>query len=178
MSGAAGSPHRGNEAVRIGIGSAIVLVLTGAVIGLVGGFLQAVTVTVAGIALPVGVVVVVLALIATIRAVIHVFDRRWAGVWVFLGWVVVSALLAYQWPGGDVVIAREPTAMVYLFGGALLASAAANLPARLRPPSASESVGGVDIAGADDDAATPPLEDADNPPADAADTPPAEQDRP
>lgn len=134
MSAEDASPERPMVPIGLGFASVSVLLLTGGAIGLFGGFLQALTVQVAGLALPVGAVLVIGTLVASIRAAVHLFDRRLAGVLLLVGWVVVSVLLSVEWPGGDVVISRSAAALVYLFGGVVLASAAANLPARLRPP--------------------------------------------
>ena len=127
------SPERATPPTRVGVWTGLALLFSGAVLGLLGGFLQAVRVTVGDVALPIGVVVVLVTLLTCIRAVIHAFDTRRAGILILVGWAAVTVLLALPWPGGDVVLAQEPVALVYLFGGVVLATAAANLPARLRP---------------------------------------------
>lgn len=117
-----------------GVGTALVLAFGGVILGLFGGFLQAWTVSLGGVAVPVGLVLVLATLVATIRALIHAFDKRRAGVVFFLGWVITSVLLALPTSGGDIVIARDGLAIAYLAIGVIAGSAAANLPARLRPP--------------------------------------------
>lgn len=131
----AGEPHSPDRAtaVRLGVGTALVLVVGGLVFGVLGAFLQAVTITLGSVTIPVGLVVVLAALLAFLRALVHTFDRRLAAVWFFAGWAIASVASAIPWPGGDIVLGDSTTAKIYLFGGAILASAAANLPARLRP---------------------------------------------
>lgn len=127
------SSPSGRRPTPLGVGSAVVLVFGGVILGLFGGFLQAWTVPVAGIALPVGLVLVLACLLAGIRALIHLFDSRRAGVVFFVGWVVTSVVLAIPTSEGDIVIAPDGLALVYLFVGVIAGSAAANIPARLRP---------------------------------------------
>lgn len=126
------SPERAT-AHTLGPGTVVVLVAGGLAFGVAAGFLQAVTMAVGDVAVPVGVIVMLAALLAFVRALVHTYDRRMAGVWFFAGWAVASLALAVPWPGGDIVIGDDLTAKIYLFGGAILASAAANVPARLRP---------------------------------------------
>lgn len=123
-----------DERARFGIGTAVVLAVGGVILGLFGGFLQAWTVSVLGFGFPVGLLLVLATLLACIRALIHAFTLRRAGVTFFLGWVVATVVLALPSGEGDIVIARSGWSMAYLFGGVVLGSAAANLPARLRPP--------------------------------------------
>lgn len=119
-------PRRDN---RFGVGSAVVVAIGGVVVGLFGAFLQAVTVG----WFPVGALLVLSCLVACIRALVHLFDARRAGVCFFLGWVVASIVLALPTAGGDVVIARDGVAMGYLFVGVVIGTACCNVPARLRP---------------------------------------------
>lgn len=127
----------GPRPTPLGVGSAVVLVFGGVILGLFGGFLQAWTVPVAGLDLPVGLVLVLACLLAGIRALIHVFNSRRAGVIFFVGWVVTSVVLAIPTAEGDIVIAPDGLALVYLFLGVIAGSAAANIPARLRPVSSA-----------------------------------------
>lgn len=117
----------------LGVGTALILAFGGVILGLFGGFLQAWTVAVGGVAVPIGLILVLATLLASIRALIHAFDKRRAGVMFFLGWVIVSVILALPTSGGDIVIARDGLAIAYLAIGVIVGSAAANLPARLRP---------------------------------------------
>lgn len=118
---------------RLGVPTALVLAFGGVVLGAFGGFLQAWTIPVGDFRLPIGLLLTLACLIACIRAVIHAFATRKAGVAFFIGWAVVSVILALPTSEGDIVIGRTTLAVVYLFGGVVLGSAAANIPARLRP---------------------------------------------
>lgn len=129
---AAFSPER-STVPRLGPFRAVGLVLGGVGFAFIGGFLQALTWTAGSVTLPVGLVVVFAALLAFVRALVHRYDRRMAGVWFAAGWLFASIALAVPWPGGDIVLGDNTTAKVYLFGGAVLVAMAANLPARLRP---------------------------------------------
>lgn len=122
-----------DEGPKLGVVSAVVLALAGVVLALFGGFLQAWTVQLSGWPVPVGLVLTIATLVVTIRALVHTFQTRRAGVAFFVGWAVVSVLLALPTPGGDIVIAADTLALVYLFGGVVVGSMAANLPVRLRP---------------------------------------------
>ena len=122
---------------RFSVGAAAMLLAAGSGLGFLGGFLQAVSISIGGFAVPVGLVLVAATLVAVLRATIHTFLTRWAGVMVLLGWVATSVALALPGPGGDVVIAANTVAMVYLFGGVVVGTACVNVPARLRPPEAA-----------------------------------------
>lgn len=126
------SPSGQDNRTRLGVGSAVVLALGGVVLGVFGAFLQAYTVTLGSVAIPVGAVVLLACLVACIRALVHSFESRAAGAAFFLGWVVASVVLAIPTAGGDIVIALTPVAVGYLFAGVVIGSACANVPARLR----------------------------------------------
>lgn len=123
----------GVQPARVGVGTALVLAFGGVILGLFGGFLQAWTVALGGVTVPIGMVLTLATLLAAIRALIHAFDQRRAGVLFFLGWVISSVILAIPSEGGDIVIARDGLAIAYLAIGVIAGSMAANLPARLRP---------------------------------------------
>ncbi len=133
-------PPRGpNDAVaRFRFGPGLLLFLGGVVLGLVGAFLQAVTVSVGDLALPVGLVVMLAALFASLRMVIHLYGLRRAGVVVLVGWTLATLVLALPGPGGDVAIPGTSEgvggiyALVYLLGGVVFGTACVNVPAQLR----------------------------------------------
>ncbi|MDZ7578417.1 MAG: DUF6113 family protein [Candidatus Nanopelagicales bacterium] len=107
--------------------------LGGAALGLLGGFVQAIGVNLSGVQIPVGLVLVLAALVATQRALVHSWESRTPAAAWFVGWIVMTLVLALPLPGGNVVIAEGAVPIVYLFGGAVLGAAAASLPARIRP---------------------------------------------
>jgi hypothetical protein len=115
--------------------------LGGIALGLVGGFLQAAEVTIGPASLPVWAVVVLAAMVVTMRAITTSYGSRKPAVTWFLGWLVVSLLLAVTSPAGDQVIADGNVPLFYLFGGVVLGSAFASVPAQLRPPGQQEAAG-------------------------------------
>lgn len=108
------------------------IVVCGAVLGLFGGFVQAVRLDVVGIAVPIGAALVLAGLVATERALVHAWGRRTPAVGWFTGWLAATVLLAVPLPGGDVVIGAGAVSMFYVFGGAVAGAVAASLPDRLR----------------------------------------------
>lgn len=121
------------------LGGALLLVF-GALIGLVGAFVQAQRVLVdlpwGATSIPWGVPIVWLALIAAIRAGTWAIATRWGGWLVLAGWLIVTVAMSAESPSGDVALSGGTRQLVYLLGGVVLASAAATLPlpARYRAP--------------------------------------------
>lgn len=107
--------------------------LGGLLLGLVGGFLQAVDVTIGSLSVPIWAVVVLAAMVVTTRAITTVYGSRKPAFSWFLGWMVATLLLALTLPGGDQVISDGAVQMFYLFGGVVIGSAVASLPAQMRP---------------------------------------------
>lgn len=124
----------------------ITLLLGGVVLGLFGGFLQAYTVPLAGVDVPVGLIFVLATVFACLRAVIHLFDKRRAGVLVLVGWLVATVALALPGPGGDIAIGANALALIYLFGGVIAGTAIVNVPAHLRPSQATDPPAAEDTA--------------------------------
>lgn len=121
------------ERPRLTVPGRIVLLLGGVMLGLFGGFLQAVTIRVGGFPIPVGATLCLLTLVACLRAVIHLYERREPAVYLLVGWIVTSIALALPLPGGDIVIAGSPIAFIYLLAGAIIGTAVTQVPARLVP---------------------------------------------
>jgi len=109
--------------------------LAGVWVGVAGAFLQA-TRLVVGITIPVGLVLMLSALIVLIRALIEATNTRWAGWLAFAGWLATTVLFAAEMPSGSLVISAGDRQMAYLVGGVILGAAAATIPpiARLRGP--------------------------------------------
>ncbi len=114
---------------------AVGLVALGFVIGVAGAFVQAhrLLLPVGDLALPWGVPLVWVALLAAVRAGAWAMHSRWGSWGVLVGWLGATVLLAAESPSGDLALAAGTRQMVYLFGGVVLGSAAATLP--VRPPS-------------------------------------------
>ncbi len=136
VDGAGQSPHATR---RMTAGTAVAILLAGALFGFFGGFLQAYFVSVAGFEVPVGLILALATLVAGLRALVHMFDSRLAAIPFLVGWAVTSVALALPGPGGDIVIGANTKAVVYLFGGVVLGTACANVPARLRPAAEASS---------------------------------------
>lgn len=108
----------------------------GLVIGVVGAFLQGARFVAAGVTVPWGLVLAIVALVVLVRAAIELTGARGPG-WVVLGaWIAVTVAFAAEMPSGDLVISAGGRQMVYLFGGVVAGAAAATVPAwdRLRRP--------------------------------------------
>jgi len=112
--------------------------LIGLLVGTLGAFLQASRSMVAGVAIPWGTVLVLIALVVLIRGAIEVADSRWAGWALFAGWLGATVLFASPMPWGALVISAGNRQMAYLIGGVILGAMAATIPslARLRRPRA------------------------------------------
>lgn len=116
------------------------LFVGGALIGLVGAFVQAHrtladfywgTVTV-----PWGLVLVWVVLVAVIRGGAWALHSRWGSWSVLAGWLVLTIVMAAESPSGDMALSGGNRQMTYLLGGVILGSAAATLPVRTNAPAA------------------------------------------
>jgi Family of unknown function (DUF6113) len=117
------------------------LVAAGAIVGIVGAFVQAITLSIGGLRLPVGAVVAVVMVTAAVRSA-AVFARGRAGaVAVAAGWAAtVLWMTLFPTDEGDVIIAATTSGAVYVYGGVLLAAFAVVLPASSLRSSRSESL--------------------------------------
>lgn len=121
--------------------------LGGAALGLVGAFLQAADVTIGSVSLPIWAVIVLAAMAVTTRAITTSYGSRKPAVVWFLGWLLATLILAMTLPGGDQVIADGTAQLIYLFGGVVLGSAVASIPAQLRPPGTQDATAGTGTTG-------------------------------
>jgi len=110
--------------------------VAGAFMGVVGAFLQASRALVAGVTIPWGLVLALVALLVLIRAAIEVTGSRWGGWIVLLAWLAATVAFASELPSGALVISAGGRQMAYLLGGVVVGAAAAMVPsvARLRDP--------------------------------------------
>ena len=127
----------------------LLLFAGGVVFGLFGAFISAIVISVGGVDVPVGLVLSFATLFSLLRMVIHLFGVRRAGVILLIGWLAATVLLALPGPGGDVAIASDPIALIYLFGGVIIGTACVNVPARLRVKSEQAAVGEEADSGSD-----------------------------
>lgn len=116
----------------VGLGALV----AGLVMGVVGAFLQAVRVSLLGWTIPVGLGITLILLLVLIRSVIEATDARWTGWLVVAGWLIATVVYAAEMPSGSLIISAGGRQMAYLFGGVVIAAAAATIPPlrRLRTP--------------------------------------------
>lgn len=107
--------------------------LLGLLVGLLGGFTHGVAVLLAGVPLPVGLVVGVAAPVALVRAWVDSAGRR-GGAAVAAGWALAQILLLSVTAGGDVLLEASWQGYTFLYGGFLAVVAGAALPPRASGP--------------------------------------------
>lgn len=114
------------------VGRAFGLLLVGAVVGLIGAFLQAsrlVETTPWGqVIIPWGLVFVIIVLVVTIRGGAWAGRSR-IGAWaVFVGWLLATIAMAGESPSGDLALSGGARQWAYLLAGVILGAAAATFP--------------------------------------------------
>lgn len=136
---------RSDVAVITRWAGALALVLAGALIGLVGAFVQAqrglVDLPWGAVAIPWGLVLVWIALLAGIRGGAWALRSRWGSWAVLLGWLVATIAMSAESPSGDLALSGGARQMAYLLGGVILGSAAATLPVPSTAREADRSLG-------------------------------------
>ena len=109
-----------------------IALIRGGVNGVAGAFVQAQRLLVdtpwGVLAIPWGVLLVWVALVAVIRGATWGLGTRWGGWTVFVGWLVSTIALSADSPSGDVALSGGGRQLTYLLGGVVIASAAASLP--------------------------------------------------
>lgn len=117
----------------------LLALLAGLVVGTIGAFLQAARSVIAGVVVPWGTVLMLIAFLLIVRGAVELTQGRWAGWAVVAGWLGATVLFAMEMPWGSLVISAGGRQMAYLLGGVILGSAAATVPAlsRLRRPGPS-----------------------------------------
>lgn len=119
---------------------AVALVLLGAFLGVVGALLQARQTHVAGLLLPTGMVLVVVALVLVARACAWWVGSRWGALALSAGWLAATLGMATRTPGGDLVLTSGTRQLAYLVGASMLLAAASAFPlvvARQHEPATS-----------------------------------------
>lgn len=120
----------------------VLLLLAGALIGVLGAFVQAHRVVIdtpwADLEVPWGVPLVWLALVAGIRGGAALVGSRWGASAVLLGWLVATVALSAESPSGDLALSGGGRQLTYLLGGVMLGSAAATLRVPAIRPAATD----------------------------------------
>ncbi len=110
--------------------------LVGLVVGTLGAFVQAQR-QVFGIsglvvAIPWGALLVLLALVVTIRGAWWALGTRWSALLVVAGWLAATLGFAVESGSGDLAISAGARQWGYVIGGAILGAAACSLPSPRR----------------------------------------------
>jgi Family of unknown function (DUF6113) len=114
-----------------GLLTVVGLAAAGAIVGLVGAFVQAISVPVGSVDVPVGAIAAVTMTTIAVRAGATLLHHRAGAVAVAVGWAVtVLWMSTFPTNEGDIIIATTTSALVYLYGGVLLASFAIAFPVR------------------------------------------------
>lgn len=112
----------------------VLAVVAGTVIGLTGAFVQAHrsvwTFDGRYLVIPWGVIIVLVVLVLAVRGAAKVTGLRAAGWLLLAGWLAATVLLALETPSGDIAVSSGVRQVGYLFGGVIVGSATATLPAR------------------------------------------------
>jgi hypothetical protein len=112
----------------MGRGWLAVLLPAGFAFGLIAGFLQESTVTLGSVTIPWAAVLLVVTLVAVVRAVSLNMETRLAGGLFYLGWAIATGMMALPNPSGDVVFTQDAYALGYLMTACVLGAAAAAWP--------------------------------------------------
>ncbi len=113
------------------------LTMGGAILGILGAFLQAdrsvLDTAGAVLVLPWGAVLVLAVLAAVVRGAVWTARSRWGGWLCFLGWVAGTGMMGSPSPSGDLALASGGRQWAYLLIGIVIGAVCATLPARSSP---------------------------------------------
>jgi hypothetical protein len=110
------------------LSSGIAMLTGGALIGLFGAPAAALRLTLHGVTIPWGAVLVVVSLGVCARGASYWMRSKVAGVLVTIGWIAVTLAYTAFLPGGDVVLPDEPRTYGYLAGGFIVCLLATWVP--------------------------------------------------
>jgi hypothetical protein len=118
------------------LGLAIVGLLAGLLVGLLGAFVQAMRYIWDSpwgyVVIPWGALLAMLVLVLTVRGAAWLAMTRWSGWAAFLGWLAMTIVLSSESPGGSVALSGGGRQLFYLIGGVVIATATATIPVPLR----------------------------------------------
>ena len=119
----------------------LVLVLValplGFVLGLATGFIQAISLDIFGIDLPVGIVLAVGLLVFCLRAMNLAMGSRYGGLVMGFGWLIATVAGSFKTTAGDIVLPADVTTFAYLITAGLLGAATLTWPVKKAPPKSS-----------------------------------------
>jgi hypothetical protein len=125
-----------DDVPRRRLGLAVVGLLAGLLVGLVGAYVQALRYVWDSpwgyVVIPWGALLVMLVLVLTVRGAAWLAMTRWSGWAAFLGWLVMTLVLSSESPGGSVALSGGGRQLFYLIGGVVIATATATIPVPLR----------------------------------------------
>lgn len=127
------------------IAGVLALLVAGAAMGVLGAFVQAhrglVDLPWGSLAVPWGVALALIALLAGIRGGAWATGSRW-GAWAVLGgWLAATVAMSAESPSGDLALSGGGRQLAYLLGGVIMGSAAATLRVPRRVTAGQEPPG-------------------------------------
>jgi hypothetical protein len=125
-----------DDVPRRRLGLAVVGLLAGLLVGLVGAYVQALRYVWDSpwgyVVIPWGALLVMLVLVLTVRGAAWLAMTRWSGWAAFVGWLIMTLVLSSESPGGSVALSGGGRQLFYLIGGVVIATATATIPVPLR----------------------------------------------
>jgi hypothetical protein len=129
-------PGAGDGVPKRRLSLAIVGLVAGLVVGLLGAYVQAMRHIWDSpwgyVVIPWGALLALLVLVLTVRGAAWLAMTRWSGWAAFLGWLSMTIALSSESPGGSVALSGGGRQLFYLIGGVVIATATATIPVPLR----------------------------------------------
>lgn len=129
-------PGDGDGVPKRRLGLAIVGLLAGLLVGLLGAFVQAMRYVWDSpwgyVVIPWGALFALLVLALTVRGAAWLAMTRWSGWAAFLGWLSITIMLSSESPGGSIALSGGGRQIFYLMGGVVIAATIATIPVPLR----------------------------------------------
>lgn len=135
---------------RPSVASYVGAVVGGVALGALGAVIVSARVVVAGVTVPWGLALMLVAVGVCARGAAWIMGSRRGAAAVGIGWLVPTVVLASTGRGGDVLMPDVPRTYVYLIGGLVLVVLASLLPI---PPDDPVADLGLDVAVADSEPA-------------------------